>query len=93
MARALYRLYDASDQLLYIGIGIEPEYRVRAHQRKPWGQLISRATVAWYPTERSAAVAEKQAIRAENPTYNRMRYPIRCASFALNRDGTLGQEV
>jgi hypothetical protein len=89
--RALYRLYDAADQLLYVGIGIAPEYRVRAHRRKPWGHLIVRAEIEWYPTDRAAAVAEKQAIRGEHPIHNRMRYPG--GTFELNRDGSLGQEI
>jgi hypothetical protein len=89
--RALYRLYGSMAELLYIGVGIVPEYRVTSHRRKPWGHLIARVEIEWYPTDRAAAVAEKQAIRGEHPIHNRMRYSG--GTFELNRDGTLGREI
>lgn len=69
---AVYRLYDSTDQLLYIGLGSVPEARWRAHAReKTWWPDVARKTVEWYGSFPEAARAEQEAIRTERPRYNK----------------------
>ncbi|WP_131769531.1 GIY-YIG nuclease family protein [Candidatus Protofrankia californiensis] len=69
----LYRLYDAADTLLYVGITSNTKNRFSHHAgNKPWWTEVARTTVDEYPTRADAATAEAAAIRAEKPTYNRV---------------------
>lgn len=68
---ALYRLFDADGALLYIGITISPQDRMKEHSwRKPWWPEVQRSTVEWHDTWHAAAEAEQAAISAEEPKYN-----------------------
>lgn len=68
---ALYRFYDANDQLLYIGVSLEIAWRWRSHSRtKPWWTTVARATIDHYDTRRGALAAERAAIKAERPLWN-----------------------
>lgn len=71
---ALYRLYDANDQLLYVGISHEPEARLRDHKWAPhhdkWTKHVDRHEIAWYPSRTAAQTAEIAAIREERPRHN-----------------------
>lgn len=71
---ALYRLYDANDVLLYIGISNDPDFRWKAHQhgvnRDGWPSQATRRTVEWRNTRAEALSAEVDAIRAEQPRCN-----------------------
>jgi hypothetical protein len=73
---AVYRLYDAAGLLLYVGIGVQPQWRVDAHSRRRWGVAISEVLIEWLETEREAREVEKAAIRTEDPIHNRLRYPV-----------------
>jgi predicted GIY-YIG superfamily endonuclease len=65
---ALYRLFDADGALLYIGITISPQDRMKEHSwRKPWWPEVQRSTVEWHDTWHAAAEAEQAAISAEEP--------------------------
>lgn len=68
---ALYRLYDESDTLLYVGISINPPIRFREHGRRDWWQNVVRSTLEWWPDQQSAEAAEITAIRTEHPLHNR----------------------
>lgn len=69
---ALYRVYDAEGTLLYIGISQNPDVRFGQHsQTKDWWGEVTDRKVEWLPTRAEAAVAEKAAIQAENPHWNR----------------------
>jgi predicted GIY-YIG superfamily endonuclease len=74
---ALYRLYDADDQLLYIGIAKDPEARWASHatttRSSKWWHLVARKTVEWLPSREAADAAETRAIAAENPYYNQAK--------------------
>lgn len=67
---ALYGLYDAAGELLYIGIGFVPETRWRAHAKTAWGPLVTRREVQWFPDRRKARAEELRLIRSLQPPHN-----------------------
>lgn len=68
---ALYRLYDERSTLLYIGISYQPGVRFEQHaEAKPWWNRVVRKEVAWYDDRPSAAKAEAEAVRTEDPEFN-----------------------
>lgn len=68
---AVYRLYDASGELLYVGVSHHPRARLKAHGlRKPWWPEVSRDDVQWHPDRDAALREEARVIREENPRYN-----------------------
>ncbi|MFF4403637.1 GntR family transcriptional regulator [Streptomyces sp. NPDC001404] len=70
---ALYRLYDADDRLLYVGISSMPRTRWQQHaSSKDWWPDVATREVEWHETRVGAAAAEAEAIRAEKPAHNRM---------------------
>lgn len=67
---ALYRFFDAENDLLYIGITHRLEGRLAQHKRvKPWGEVAS-ITLEWHSSRRDAIAAEVEAIQAERPRWN-----------------------
>lgn len=72
----LYRLYDAADALLYVGIAGNPGRRFEQHHAdKPWWGHVARITLEHHPTRAAALRAELDAIRAENPRHNIAGHP------------------
>lgn len=68
----LYRHFDASDRLLYVGISHDAWKRLRAHlARSPWRSQFFRMTVEQYPTRGAAVDAEAAAILSERPLFNK----------------------
>lgn len=68
---ALYRFYDAGDQLLYIGITANIGSRFKQHAGdKPWWTEVHRITLEHYATREDVLTAETAAIVAEHPRYN-----------------------
>lgn len=71
VSTALYRLFDAADQLLYVGISTQPETRWTQHAAdKPWWPLVQHRKVEWHPDREAAETAERAAISTEEPLYN-----------------------
>ncbi len=71
----LYRLYDADDGLLYVGITNQWVRRESEHSRdKAWWSEVHRISHEVYPDRPTAMAAEKAAIRSERPVFNRARY-------------------
>jgi predicted GIY-YIG superfamily endonuclease len=69
----LYRAYDSSDNLLYVGISGQWSERLHAHERSSeWLQLTDRVNIERYPDRDSVVQAEKRAIIEEKPTYNKV---------------------
>lgn len=67
----LYRLFDAEDNLLYIGITNSPLTRFSSHQAdKAWFRRVVRSTMVQFATRQELEAAEIVAIRAEKPKYN-----------------------
>src|SRR5260370_1126197 len=68
---ALYRFYDATENLLYVGITNDPWRRWRQHvQEKSWYPQVKHQAVTWYDSRIAAEVAEHVAIRCERPRFN-----------------------
>lgn len=89
---ALYRLYDANDTLIYVGIAFNPSSRYTSHKKtKTWWPEVKRREVTWYDSRTEAAAAEIEAIRSELPLYNRNGFEPVEAAPALAADGI--QEV
>lgn len=69
---AIYRLYDKTGQLLYIGISHKPDVRWGQHsEEKEWWPEVDRRDVEWLATRASAERAELAAITAEKPLHNK----------------------
>lgn len=69
---ALYRLYDDSDQLLYIGITGNPEQRWYKHAlHSPWWPQVQRREIVWHDSRPEARAAEIKAIGVERPIHNK----------------------
>jgi len=68
---ALYRFYDADEQLLYVGITSDPWRRWRQHVlEKAWYPQVKHQAVTWYDSRIRAELAEQSAIRCERPRFN-----------------------
>ncbi len=67
----LYRFFDADNQLLYVGLTINPGPRMQRHRAtKPWWGDIARIEMQQLPDLESLRVAERDAIAREKPLYN-----------------------
>lgn len=69
---ALYRLYDADDRLLYVGITTSPKTRFASHATyKHWWPQVDRKDVTWLAgTWGQALTIEAAAIQNEKPQFN-----------------------
>ena len=71
---ALYRFYDDTGALLYVGITHNPGARFPQHEKdKPWWNEVRGISIEQYPTRDAVLAAEQRAIRVENPRYNIQR--------------------
>ena len=69
---ALYRHFDASGRLLYVGIALSPLQRLASHQQSTWCNDIVRIEIVRFSTRDEAISAERSARKSENPLHNRM---------------------
>lgn len=68
---ALYRLYDAEGDLLYVGIAHDVEKRLTTHRlEKTWWLLVARISVEWFDSRALATAAEARAIESESPRFD-----------------------
>jgi hypothetical protein len=68
---ALYRFFDADENLLYIGITMNPAQRWRAHAHdKQWWHEVADIRIEKQSSRAAALTAEAVAIREECPRYN-----------------------
>lgn len=70
----LYRLYDAADRLLYVGVSCQVVERLRSNSHrcgKPWWSEVAYCTLESFPKGWQALEAEVSAIRRERPRYNK----------------------
>lgn len=73
---ALYRFFDRSDVLLYVGITVDLAKRIKNHRKgKPWWTQIHNITVEHFDTRQEALDAERKAIRDEKPLHNDQHNP------------------
>lgn len=67
----LYRFYDRTDTLLYVGITMDLPKRMGNHRKeKPWWAAVDHITVEHFDNREDALAAEAEAIRTESPLYN-----------------------
>lgn len=72
MRTALYRFFDEAGSLLYVGMTGDLHMRWEWHAKdKFWWHLVVRSEVIWHKTRDEADEAERAAIIAERPIYNR----------------------
>lgn len=71
---AVYRIFDAENALLYVGMSVAPETRFADHRTcKRWmREDAHRYEIAWYASRAEAEREEKRAIREERPRHNSM---------------------
>lgn len=83
---ALYRLFDATDKLLYVGISDRTPTRLKEHEAlQRWWPDVAYGTVAWYETRDRADLAETLAIAIEKPLHNvaKVYAPRRAERFEI----------
>lgn len=66
----VYRMYDANDQLLYVGCSVAWPQRAAAHQDKPWWREVARMTLQHFEHWSDALAAESAAQASESPRHN-----------------------
>jgi predicted GIY-YIG superfamily endonuclease len=68
---SLYRFYNSTGELLYIGITNRIPRRLDEHgDEKPWYLKVADVKVEHHPDRHAALAAEKSAIKTERPKYN-----------------------
>lgn len=87
--RAVYRLYDANGELLYIGSSDNPEKRWAAHRStKSWWPQVVRREVTWHPW-REAWGVEAAAIWHEEPRHNVFSTREYCARVSARQQANV----
>jgi predicted GIY-YIG superfamily endonuclease len=67
----VYRFFNESGVLLYVGVTTDPGSRMRAHERgKPWWTDVTHVTLSHHENLTAALAEEGRAIRLERPRYN-----------------------
>lgn len=85
----LYRYYNSSGDLLYVGKSLDAVTRLAQHKdRAPWFTQIARIEIEHYESETECSKAERLAIRREHPLYNKAFY-----DFLSNPDAPPGLSV
>jgi len=67
----VYRIFDKTGRLIYIGCTYNPEMRINSHRTTIWwGDQIHRIKLTVHPNKRAGHAAEKIAIHSEHPRWN-----------------------
>lgn len=83
----LYRYFDESDTLLYVGVSISAIGRMAQHRvGSHWFSRVRRVLVENFPTREAALEAERVAIRDERPECNVIHKPKARARDAARED-------
>lgn len=89
---ALYRHFDENDILLYVGITDTLADRTNnGHARtSEWVQFAVRAEAEWLDSRAEASVAERAAVKGEEPIFNRqyaeVNVELRISEYLRNRE-------
>lgn len=76
----VYRMYDADDRLLWVGMSTNLIQRIVSHRAtQQWWPRVAKVTVDHFAGRKAAAAAERAAIAAEAPEFNKA--PGTCVSF------------
>lgn len=69
--QTLYRFFNANDELLYVGVTMNPPQRFRTHALlKEWWDEVDRIDLERHETRADVLAAEEAAIRTERPLHN-----------------------
>lgn len=73
---AVYRVFDETGRLIYVGQSIKVPHRLAEHRSQSWWYrlLAAKVRVELHPTQDAAKAAEKIAIQEERPVFNAMGY-------------------
>jgi predicted GIY-YIG superfamily endonuclease len=83
---AVYRLYDAAGQLLYVGVAFDFNKRFKQHAtHKTWWPQVARKEVIWFADRLSALTEEAGAIATEGPLHNARRGQSRIGLMVTKR--------
>jgi predicted GIY-YIG superfamily endonuclease len=83
----LYRFFDRTDALLYIGITMDFEKRMAAHRKtKRWWPAVSSITLEHLDNRYDALAAETDAIKTEKPLYNEAQNEMVQAPMLYSED-------
>ena len=67
----VYRIFDKTGRLIYVGCSYNPEVRINTHRTQMWwGDQIHRIKLTVHPNKRAGHHAEKLAIHSEHPRWN-----------------------
>jgi len=76
MQEVLYRFFDSQGTLLYVGISRDWISRLGQHQKRTdFFSAVAGMTLERFPDRESVALAELEAIKNENPIFNRADNP------------------
>jgi len=90
----LYRCYDATNTLLYVGMTNDPETRIQYHRRnQPWWHHVDHIRLQNLPNRDALVRAETAAIQLEQPLYNIVNANIRAQSRSRSRLGARGFQM
>ena len=71
MTTTVYRMYDAQERRLYVGMTDGAFMRLSSHADKSkWAQLTTKITLERFEDRALARAAESAAIRDEDPVFN-----------------------
>lgn len=71
MATALYRSFNESGELLYVGISMRMAQRIKEHDKfSGWFEKTAKITLEWHASRSDAIIAEREAIKTERPIFN-----------------------
>lgn len=77
-ASVLYRVFDAQDRLLYVGVSYSVFLRLGQHNDKAgWARYAVKITLERFSDREAAIDAEAEAIRTEDPVWNYTGRPVR----------------
>jgi predicted GIY-YIG superfamily endonuclease len=68
----VYRMFDATGRLLYVGMTGELGKRLSSHTDKVWFLAVTTITIERHPGYAEAALAEQEAISTEGPLHNKV---------------------
>jgi hypothetical protein len=67
----LYRHFDKSGALLYVGISLSTAQRMGEHRNgSAWWRKVVSITIERFPTREAALAAERKAVQTEHPAHN-----------------------
>lgn len=71
MSPLVYRVFDKTGRLIYLGATSNLDQRLDAHRTQAWWfSLLDRVETEPHPTMTEAFAAERTAIHAEKPAFN-----------------------